>query len=129
MTQLLSGIQWLSTELTTAAGVTVEYQRDDQKVDGTLKAIPASQRRSQMNNQGHSNNHQTKDFLFKKADLVIGGNEIEPKRGDVIVETDAAGRVHTFEVMPDKGDPEHVPHDQLHQMIRVHTKRTKVVLP
>ncbi|MBY0513079.1 MAG: hypothetical protein K2P78_04110 [Gemmataceae bacterium] len=60
-----------------------------------------------------------RDYLFRAADLIVGGQVTTPKKGDSITE----GQTVYMLVTPDGDEPVWRWSDQLKGMIRVHCKR------
>jgi hypothetical protein len=63
-----------------------------------------------------------RDFLVAAADLVLGGNEIEPQAGDKIRET-VDGTTYVYEVMAPKGEPVWRWADGCRVLRRIHSKQ------
>ena len=64
---------------------------------------------------------ESRDFLIRAEDLVLGGQPAEPRRGDRIKET-LGGQVVVFEVMAPGDEPPWRYSDPGRKTLRVHTK-------
>lgn len=75
------------------AGVPVTYQRGADSVP--ITATPGGTLYEAENGTGVATWGRTKDYIFAAADLVVGGTQVTPERGDLIKET-INGRVHVW---------------------------------
>ncbi len=62
-----------------------------------------------------------RDYLIRAADLVLGGNPIQPQRGDQILEA-LGTQSHIYEVLAPGDEPPWRWADPHRQMLRIHTK-------
>ena len=65
----------------------------------------------------------TRDYVVRRADLVLSGAESLPRRGDIVEERLADGTCERHEVVSVLGMPEWRPCDSSGVLIRIHTKR------
>jgi hypothetical protein len=65
---------------------------------------------------------ESRDFLIRTADLVLGGSAALPERGDIIRE-EQDGRVYVFEVNAPGQAPPWRYSDPYRRTVRVHTKQ------
>ena len=69
----------------------------------------------------------SRDFVLNACDLVVGGEQITPKRGDLIKEA-VGDKTHVHEVMrPDSNEQPWRYADHGRSAIRVHTKLKEMV--
>lgn len=80
---LATASSWLATVHKAAAGQSVTYQRQSDTV--TLTAVVGGSAGASVDAGGVAYSVNTVDFLIAAADLVLGGQEIEPQRGDRII--------------------------------------------
>ena len=66
-----------------------------------------------------------RDFIVRAADLVLGGDVVEPQRGDTVRETVGAA-VHVYEVLAPPGESEWRYSDPHRTILRIHAKRVAV---
>ena len=66
----------------------------------------------------------SRDFIIATSDYVIDGDEVEPYRGDKIVEPDGS----EWEVMSDAGSSPWRWHDTSNLSRRIRTKQVKVIV-
>jgi hypothetical protein len=102
-------------------GVCVTYHRGDDWI-GDLDALPGKSEFLAGEGEGVIVDYRSRDFLMRACDLVIDGEVLEPKRGDLIKET-AGKKIHTYEVMrPDGGEQVFRYSDTARTIVRVHAK-------
>ncbi len=65
---------------------------------------------------------ESRDYLIRAADLVLGGLQVHPKRGDRIRETSGA-QVIVYEVLGPGDEPCWRWSDAYRQTLRIHTKQ------
>ena len=109
------GAAWMAGKLEAVSGQAVKYRRGTADVE--LTAVPARRTSEDYGADGSlivSTNH---DWLLDKARLVIDGEAIEPRRGDLIITADG----QTFVVVPAEAENCWRWTDQYRQRIRVHT--------
>jgi hypothetical protein len=114
------GAAWLADQLRTHVSTAVSYQRDDEQV-----AIQATVGRTLLKlDDGEGGvvlQWTDRDFLISAADLVLGGFQTVPQRGDRIRE--ARGAVtHVYEVMAPGDEPPWRYSDPYGKILRIHTK-------
>lgn len=112
-----SAATWLAGKLKNNASQSVTYMRGSQQIGTALKAT-YGQTIHEQDSQFGILRWESKDFIFTAADLTLGGDVIEPQRGDKI--TDHLGNV--FQVLGDNGEPCFRYADPYRTTIRVHTK-------
>jgi hypothetical protein len=93
-----------SVELLATIGRTIFEQRDDY---GVLEKV------------------ESRDFLVRAEDLVIGGDRTLPERGDRVRETQE-GHVYVYEVMAPGKEPHYRFSDPYRKTLRIHTKQVDV---
>jgi hypothetical protein len=117
------GAAWLADQLKTHASKVVIYQRDAEQV-----AIQATVGRTLLkldDGQGGAVLQWTdRDFLISAADLVLGGSQTLPQRGDRIRETLGA-ITHVYEVLAPGDEPPWRHIDPYGKVLRIHTKLVK----
>ena len=69
---------------------------------------------------------ESRDFLIAAADLVLGGSQVLPERGDRIRETQGQ-KVYVYEVMAPGKEPQYRFSDPYRRTLRIHTKQVEVV--
>ena len=128
MTDLLqNGAQWLRGMIKTYASQTVTYHRDVESVQ-----LQASFGRTSFESDdgygGVRTERSDKDFLVTAEDLILGGQQTEPQRGDRIKQT-VGDQVLVYEVMP-FGREKHFRYcDPYRKMLRIHTKHVDTESP
>ncbi|MCL2640724.1 MAG: hypothetical protein FWD53_07760 [Phycisphaerales bacterium] len=122
MTDLLQkGMAWLEDQRTKFMTQSVVYQRGEDSVE-----VPATIGTTTFNvddGGGALLRIESRDYLIRAADLVLGGNAILPKRGDRIRET-SGSQVFIYEVMAPGDEPCWRWSDGYRQTLRIHTKQT-----
>ena len=118
-----AGSDWLMGELKTKAATTVSVRRSSAVTSG-IAATVGSSNHQQQDDLGGIVFWESRDYLIDAADYVLGGNQTEPKRGDLIEETQD-GTTHAYEVMGDSGTVAWRWSDDYRVKYRVHTKRVK----
>ena len=93
-----------SVELQATIGRTIFEQRDDY---GVLEKV------------------ESRDFLVRTEDLVLGGLHALPERGDRVRETQE-GKVYVYEVMAPGKEPHYRFSDPYRTTLRIHTKQVDV---
>lgn len=117
--QLKRGLE----RLRSVAGKTVTYRRGAQAV--ALQAVTGQSEYSTVDDAGMPVANQSRDFLVAAAELVLDGEEVEPKVGDVIEELDGT-RVRTHIVIALGDDQPWRWSDSGRSTRRVHTKERGV---
>lgn len=108
---------WLERMRTTHATTPITYRT----ADFDLEAVPATVGKTDFQVEGRSEvwqQFEARDFLLLAADLVHGGEFVEPQAGHQIIEADGT----TFEVMAPAGEPVWQWSDPYRQTARIHTK-------
>jgi len=119
---LSSGGAWLAGVLRTHASQSITYRRgtDSVSIDAT---IGKTQWEAVSVHGILVEETESRDFLFSPSELVLGGQIVEPLRGDTIEEAQTDGTTHTYEVMPFGADQRHFRYsDGRRTLLRVHTK-------
>ncbi len=98
---------------------TVTYQRGADSVD--LAATVGRTLFEQADESGFIRKVESRDFLFRRTDLVLGAIETLPKAGDRIREPDGA-QTQVYEVMAPGGEPPFRFSDPYRKVLRIHTK-------
>jgi len=93
-----------AVELQATVGRTIFEQRDDY---GVLERV------------------ESRDFLVRAEDLVVGGDRTLPERGDRIRE-EQDGKVYVYEVMAPGREPHYRFSDPYRKTLRIHTKQVDV---
>ena len=103
--------------------VPVEYKRGSDAVE-----VSASIGRTVFmvdNGHGILEETESRDFLLRTQDLVLGSSTTLPKRGDKILEA-REGTVFTYEVMTPGKEPHYRYSDPHRRTLRIHTKQVAV---
>ena len=98
---------------------TVAYQRGADSVD--LAATIGRTVFEQADESGFIRKVESRDFLVRRADLVLGGAETLPKAGDRVREADG-GLTQIYEVMAPGGEPPSRFSDPYRKVLRIHSK-------
>lgn len=110
----------ISARLFEAAPVAITYTRGANSA--SINAVLGNQLLRVTDRQGNTKVERTdRDFIIAEEDLVLGGGETTPQRGDrinVIIEIDT----ETYEVMAPLGEAPWRYADPYHTLFRVHTK-------
>ncbi len=113
---LQSASAWLAGQRKSFLASQAVYARDGSQVE--LAATVGQTRFQATDEQGLVTEFQARDFIIERADLVLGGVVVEPRRGDTITWN---GKV--FEVMAPPGEPVWRYSDPFMVSVRVHTKQ------
>jgi hypothetical protein len=99
----------------------VTYVRGDESVE--IEKVGVGRSTFEVTDeQGFLSQVQVRDYFIPSEDLVLAGEEVEPCRGDRIIET-IGGVEHVYEVLPPGGfEPAWRWMDADQTMLRVHTK-------
>ena len=116
---LEQGASWLAGKLVGSAGTPVRYVRDGGETE--LVAVIGRTEFEQTDEYGGIQRIQSRDYLIRAADLVIGGAATLPQAGDRIRETVAA-QTFVYEVMAPGQQPPWRYSDPFRQVLRIHTK-------
>lgn len=98
---------------------TVTYQRGADSVE--VAATVGRTVFEQADESGFIRKVESRDFLVRRTDLVLGATETLPKAGDRIREADGA-LTQVYEVMAPGGEPPFRFSDPYRKVLRVHTK-------
>lgn len=110
------GASWLGQRLDAAMGVAIKYRRD--AGDCELTAVPGRRASEDIGADGAAITSTDHDWIVDPALLVIDGEAIEPRAGDLIVTTSDD---KTFVVVYADGEHCWRYTDQFRQRIRIHT--------
>jgi len=120
MTDLLqAGALWLTDKLHTHAAHEVYYRRGLQQVPVTAtigKTIFET-----TNEFGIVERIESRDFLIRVSDLIVGGNLTLPERGDRIAEMSGTQTL-IYEVLAPGREPAWRYSDAFRTLLRIHTK-------
>jgi len=98
---------------------TVTYERGVDSVD--LAATVGRTVFEQADESGFIRKVESRDFLVRRADLVLGGSETLPKAGDRVREAEGP-QTQVYEVMAPGGEPPFRHSDPYRKVLRIHTK-------
>ena len=120
MTDLLqTGSDWLEGQRHEHLSHAVTYCRGAESVE--LQAT-VGQTTFEVEREFGVQKVESRDFLIRATDLVLGGQPTEPQRGDRVKET-LGGQVVVFEVMAPGDEPPWRYSDPGRKTLRVHTKQ------
>lgn len=114
---------WLEGQRTKHLTRSVTYRRGAQSVED----LPATIGKTTFeldDGDGAVIRSESRDYLVLAADLVLGGAQILPQRGDSIVET-LGGKQLVYEVLAPGNEPIWRWSDPYHQTLRIHTKQVE----
>jgi hypothetical protein len=117
--------EWLENKRTKFAARIVTYSRGTQTVQ-----IPAAVGKTVFEvDEGFSVllRYEARDFLILAADLVFGGKNTLPQKGDRIYETQAEA-IYVYEVTAPGKEPAWRFSDPWRKTLRIHTKQIAVLL-
>jgi hypothetical protein len=117
MALLTSVPAFLGRHLPAAGGAPVTYSRGDASV--VLTAVPGESEHAAADEQGNVTLVRSQDWLVAAADLVLGGETIEPRAGDRIVTAEG----QTYEVLPGEGRDCFRASGRPYLRLRIFTKR------
>lgn len=127
MTDLLEkGSTWLEDQRTRHLTRLVAYQRGANSVE--VKATIGRTIFEQTDDLGVLQKTESRDYLVRTADLVLGGTPTLPRAGDRIRET-GSDKVFVYEVMAPGGEPAFRFSDPYRQGLRIHTKQIGIKEP
>lgn len=98
---------------------TITYRREAESVD--LAATIGRTVFEQADESGFIRKVESRDFLVRRTDLVLGGTETLPKAGDRVREADGA-LMQVYEVMAPGGEPPFRWSDPYRKVLRIHSK-------
>ncbi|RIK82065.1 MAG: hypothetical protein DCC67_07565 [Planctomycetota bacterium] len=113
------GLAWLDAQRHRHLSRTVTYQRGGQSVE--LAATIGRTEFEQADHFGVIHRTQSRDFLVRAADLVLGGQPALPVAGDRIREGDG-DKTFVYEVMAPGSEPPFRYSDPYRRTLRIHTK-------
>ena len=117
---LKTGATWLASHLKIFASQVVTYQRGGLSV--SLAASPASPRSQADQNENIIVRADDQDWILTASDLVLGGSQTLPERGDKIRWAKSSTETQVYEVLAADGE-EHWSWLDPHQtMLRIHSK-------
>jgi len=99
---IADGASWLAGVQKDELATTVTYVNSDGSVD--VDATRGSSEFDVEDRSGIFTKTESRDFIVHTADLMIGGSEVEPKRGDKVQET-GGDTVYIYQVMSPSGGP------------------------
>lgn len=119
---LEQGVSWLDGQIHAHAARTVTYRRgaDSVQMAATIGRTPFEQ----VDESGFVHKVESRDFLLRTSDLVLGGAQVLPAEGDRVEEIDGSD-THTYEVMSPGDEPPWRYSDPYRKRLRVHTKLVK----
>lgn len=103
------------------AGVTVTYHRGAFSVE--LPATVGSTDITILDGNGFQTIVSSRDYLIEAAALVLDGEQVEPQKGDLIVEV-IDGQTCTHQPLDLNGEPSFRYSDPARSQLRIHTKQT-----
>lgn len=125
MSEFASIIADALCSLSGVAGQTVTFVRNTDWVK--VEAVSGSTTFDLDDGNGVVVEYRTQDWLIGACNLRIAGEQVEPKRGDLI-EQSVGSRIHVFEVLrPDGGEQVFRYIDPARTRMRVHTKLKEIV--
>jgi len=114
---------WLESKRHQLRTVPVTYVRGDATV--TLQATIGRTVFQQQGEYGVLERTESRDFLVRTEDLVLGGTVTLPERGDRVREADG-GQVFVYEVVAPGREPHFCYSDPYRKTLRIHTKQVDV---
>ena len=118
-----SGSNWLMDQLKSKVGTTIALRRASARTAGVTATVGSSDHQ-QVDDLGGVIFWESRDYLIEASDYTFGGVASEPKRGDLIEETQD-GVTQFYEVMGDQGTVAWRWSDDYRRKYRIHTKRVK----
>jgi len=117
---LQTGSDWLTDQLKAHASRPVVYQRGTEQV--TVQATVGRTLLKLDDGYGGVRMEWTdRDFLVHASDLVLGGSQTLPERGDLIREMQG-GKTFVYEVLAPGKEPAWRWSDPFRKVLRIHTK-------
>jgi hypothetical protein len=124
------GSAWLEDQRHKHLSRSVVYQRGEESIE--LAATIGRTEFEQVDQSGMVNKIESRDFLVRRSDLILGGAPSLPKPGDRIRET-SDEQIFIYEVMSPLGgnEPPFRYSDPNRHTLRIHTKHvgTEAVTP
>lgn len=122
MAEFLSpGVEWLRDKLREDESRPVTYKRDSFRLPDISATIGRTLLKLDDGLGGVRIEYTDRDYLIAAEDLVFGGKQIEPERGDRIEEEDG-DKLLTYEVMAPAPEPVWRWSDPYRKILRIHTK-------
>ncbi len=111
--------EFIAGKLAASVSRPVTYVRGDDSV-----ALDATVGRSSFDvDDGHGlMRFETRDYIVRADALVLAGVQVQPRRGDRVLEEVGDGSTVAYEVVNVAGSPEWRPCDSSRVLIRIHTK-------
>ena len=111
--------EFIAGKLAASVSRPVTYVRGDDSV-----ALDATVGRSSFDvDDGHGvMRFETRDYIVRADPLVLAGVQVQPRRGDRVLEAVGDGSTVAYEVVNVAGSPEWRPCDSSRVLIRIHTK-------
>ncbi len=120
MTDLLEqGAAWLDAQRHEHMTRSVVYERGAESID--IAATVGRTEFEQTDEYGVVQRLESRDFLIRTAELVLGGQRVLPQAGDQIREI-SGNQMHRYEVMGPGGAPPWRYSDAYRLTLRIHTK-------
>jgi hypothetical protein len=119
MGMLAKGLEWLEEQRHVHLTRAIVYQRGAEQVE--VAATIGRTVFEQTDRFGAITRIESRDFLIRRADLVLGSEPTLPKAGDRIRESDGEV-VHLYEVMAPGTEPPWRYSDVNRHTLRIHTK-------
>lgn len=119
---LEQGATWLDDQRHQHMTQTVTYTRGADSV--AIAATVGRTEFEQADEFGVIHRIESRDYLVRASDLVLGGGQALPQAGDQIRETDGATS-YVYEVMAPGSEPAFRYSDPYRKTLRVHTKHVK----
>ncbi len=123
MDLLRRGLEWLERERVRHASRNIHYVRAGESIQ--VRATVGKTVFEIRDDYGVAEHTETRDFLILARDLILGGAQATPKRGDQVREADG-GKVFIYEVMAPGKEPEWRYSDLYRHTLRIHTKQVGV---
>lgn len=118
---LRQGSDWLEDKRKAFAASAVTYWRGGTSVE--VRASIGTTTFDVETTAGAVETIESRDFLILAADLILGGSEVLPERGDLIKELlVAGGATLVYEVLAPGGEPPWRYSDPYRKTLRIHTK-------
>lgn len=119
---LAQSAEWLDSQRHKHCTTAVRYRRGSHEVE--LSATIGRTVFRHENAYGTVTHHVSRDFLIRAADLILDGQQTEPREGDEVLEIGPAQlRVHQV-MSPTPDDPAWRYSDPQRITLRIHTKHT-----
>lgn len=110
-----TGVDWLQQQRSAHMSQTVTYSRGAQTA--IVSATRGSSNYEELDADGIVHRHQTRDYIVRTADMLLGGSPIKPQDGDRVLDG-----AQTYVVVSLNGDPPWRYTDAHRSGMRIHTK-------